>query len=131
MNSQTGEPSQDRPYEAVGKRICWVRDILGVTQHEAARLCEVSIGSWAKWESGKQAPDWRPIAALCDKSGASLDYILRGRLDQVLTVDFLGELLRTRPEERERMLRMREPLPKQRRTKGRPYRAYSKPKKAE
>jgi transcriptional regulator with XRE-family HTH domain len=75
-----------RPAEqliTIGKRLKSVRNALQLSQRDMCHEFEVAFNTWHQWEAGKRLPDIIIMSKLCDRYGASLDWVFRGKLSNV------------------------------------------------
>jgi transcriptional regulator with XRE-family HTH domain len=63
---------------AIGRRIRWTREALGLKQVEFARRCGISPQALNNYEKGLQPPVWEQAVKICKGSGASMEWIYRG-----------------------------------------------------
>jgi transcriptional regulator with XRE-family HTH domain len=77
---------------SIGRRITWLREALGHTQADWARRMRMSATSLNKWEAGSRLPNVNALITICDASGASMDYLLRGIVTAEMT-PYLVEML--------------------------------------
>lgn len=73
----------------------------GITQNQAAKQLDVSLGAVGNWESGKRMPDADMLVRIADTFGVSTDYLL-GRTEDggsmPTETDRCIEQLKKRPE---------------------------------
>lgn len=74
----------------IGQRLRWLREALGHSQAEWARRLHISVQALNKWEAGTRLPNINALITICDASGASMDYLLRG----IVTVEMPQALVR-------------------------------------
>lgn len=67
-----------RDARAVGKRITHVREALGQRQAEFARLVGISQQALNNYERGRQRPDIEQAMKICERTGATLDWLYFG-----------------------------------------------------
>ena len=73
----------------------------GITQLQAAKLLDVSLGAVGNWESGKRTPDAEMLVRIADTFGVTVDYLLGRTEDGGSTpteVDRCIDQLKKRPE---------------------------------
>jgi transcriptional regulator with XRE-family HTH domain len=80
----------DEALVKIGQRLIWLRVVLGHTQTDFARRLRQSVTQLNKWEKGTSFPNLNALVAICDASGASMDYLLRG----IVTVEMPEDLVR-------------------------------------
>jgi transcriptional regulator with XRE-family HTH domain len=83
----TGRPKRrdaDKAFmREMGTRLRWVREVLDLTQIEAADLVGVHQSTWSKWEIGTRWPDMYEMPRLADKLQITPNYLLNGSLQGV------------------------------------------------
>lgn len=91
----------------IGRRIAAVRKALGWSRSDAAKAFDVTISAWGQWERGERVMNLPAVIFLSERSGVSLDYILRGDesrlpLDIAMKILSPAQLFRAgrRPQER-------------------------------
>ena len=73
----------------IGRHLRWLREALGIPQAEWARRMGISVFALNKWEAGTKLPNINALITICDASGASMDYLVRG----LVTADMAPELV--------------------------------------
>jgi len=68
----------DETLVKIGQRVRWLREALGHTQADWARRLRISVMALNKWEAGTRLPNINALITICDASGASMDYLVRG-----------------------------------------------------
>ncbi|MER2169459.1 MAG: helix-turn-helix transcriptional regulator [Psychrobacillus psychrodurans] len=53
-----------------------IRDNLGMSQKEIAKLVDVSTGTWSKYETGNRTPPLKRFQTICKECKVSADYLL-------------------------------------------------------
>ena len=73
---------------SIGGRIKELRLLQGMTQEKLAELCDTSVSSIARWESGSLHPNMKPQERLAEIFGMRIDdfYI---NLDTPVTQDYI------------------------------------------
>lgn len=69
--------------KAVARRLKAVREELGRDQPSMAKWLGVGRTRYIGWERAANLPNERVMLVLCDRTGLTLDYVYRGRLDAV------------------------------------------------
>ena len=64
--------------KAFGYRVAGRRSELGMSQEKLAELCDLSVNTIAKIESGRNDPKASTVMSLCAALGVSSDYLLYG-----------------------------------------------------
>lgn len=72
-------------------RLAEARELMGLTQQEAATKYGVSRVTWGQWERGANAPSADALAGLA-QDGADVLYILTGKRQENLSSTFDGEV---------------------------------------
>lgn len=67
----------------VARRLKAVREELGMDQRAMAKWLDVGRTRYIGWERAANLPNERVMLVLCDRTGLTLDYVYRGRLDAV------------------------------------------------
>lgn len=77
-----GMPRKDTVTDArlaeIGNRLRWLREALGHSQVEWAKRFKITRMALNKWEAGTRLPNLEILVTICDASGASTDYLIRG-----------------------------------------------------
>ena len=68
---------------AVGKRLKWVREAMGMKQAQIADLVGVDQTAWSLYERGLRMPDQFAAVRLIAKLKISREYLLEGILENV------------------------------------------------
>ncbi|MFC4170072.1 helix-turn-helix transcriptional regulator [Teichococcus aestuarii] len=76
--------SQHMP-DQIAARLRAIRAELGMDQSAFAKWLGVNRTRYVNWENAENKPGEEAMVVLCDKTGVTLDYIYRGRLDAVPT----------------------------------------------
>ncbi len=84
--------------KAVGRRLSWARDVVGITQDQAAEFIGIDQSTYSKYEKGKRLAAPSAMSRFCDLFGVSLDYIYRGRLGGVMRRDVELVLVANHPD---------------------------------
>ncbi|MFP5477210.1 MAG: helix-turn-helix transcriptional regulator [Gammaproteobacteria bacterium] len=71
--------------DAIARRLRAIRVELGLEQTAMAKWLDVGRTRYVNWEKAENFPSEQAMILLCDRTGVSLDYIYRGRLDAVPT----------------------------------------------
>jgi DNA-binding XRE family transcriptional regulator len=69
----------------IAKRLQAIREELHLDQNGMAKWLDVGRTRYVNWEKAENKPAEETMVALCDRTGVTLDYIYRGRLDAVPT----------------------------------------------
>ena len=86
--------------EESGKRIKKLRNIKGMKQEEIAELVGIVQSTYARIESGKKGASIDTLVALAEVLETTLDFIVLGKEEVILTVD---TMLEDYPEEKKLM----------------------------
>ena len=93
-----GEPGGGPEFRAaVGEILRKARCLMDENLTRFAASFGVINTTWRKWELGETIPDARVMAAFCDRTGFTMDWLYRGRLD-TLSEDWRLVLYRAHPE---------------------------------
>jgi transcriptional regulator with XRE-family HTH domain len=68
---------------AMGERLRWVREALGMSQEQIAILVGVHQTSWSKYELGQRMPHPAHVIRFCGKLHITVPYLLSGKLEDV------------------------------------------------
>ena len=68
---------------AVGQRLLWAREALGLTQQQVADLIGLDHSTWCYYEKGKRYPDPMRVPAICARLNVDIAYLLEASLDGV------------------------------------------------
>lgn len=73
--------SSDRKYAAIGARLRALREALygDLSMKQFAEMMGLDYRRYHNWEAGSSRPQPEEAINLCDKLGATLDFIYRGR----------------------------------------------------
>ena len=71
----------------IGDRIKLKRKELGLTQAELGKKLNVTDRAVSKWEQNEGNPDMSIIASLTNVLGVSLDYLILGKEDEIISID--------------------------------------------
>ena len=71
----------------IGDRIKLKRKELGLTQAELGEKLNVTDRAVSKWEQNEGNPDMSIIASLASVLGVSLDYLIIGKEDEIISID--------------------------------------------
>ena len=71
----------------IGDRIKLKRKELGLTQAELGEKLNVTDRAVSKWEQNEGNPDMSIIASLANALGVSLDYLILGKEDEIISID--------------------------------------------
>lgn len=71
----------------IGDRIKLKRKELGLTQAELGKKLNVTDRAVSKWEQNEGNPDMSIIASLANVLGVSLDYLILGKEDEIISID--------------------------------------------
>lgn len=71
----------------IGDRIKLKRKELGLTQAELGEKLNVTNRAVSKWEQNEGNPDMSIIASLASVLGVSLDYLIIGKEDEIISID--------------------------------------------
>lgn len=75
---------------SLAENLQFLRAREGVTQEQLAERLDVSRQSVSKWESGASFPEMDTLLKLCDMFHTDLDTLLRGSVENSLSVDTVG-----------------------------------------
>ena len=64
----------------VGARLIWLRETMGYTQTEFAEYLHLRVEMLNRWERGTRQPNLDLLCIVCEKTEATLDFILGGRV---------------------------------------------------
>lgn len=84
--------------KGVGQRLEWVRLVIGWTQIQCAKVSGIDQSTWTKYEGGTRLAPIHNIVPFCERTGASLDFIYRGRIGGVMRRDLELRLVALHPE---------------------------------
>ena len=59
-----------------------------MTQSEVAEILNVSFQAVSLWERGETTPEIEKLTEIADLYGVSIDWLLRGKEEQALVIDF-------------------------------------------
>jgi transcriptional regulator with XRE-family HTH domain len=65
---------------AVGARLRMLRNVIGHSQAEWARVLRIEPQILNKWERGTRQPNVETLILICGSTGCTLDFIFRGRV---------------------------------------------------
>jgi len=65
---------------AVGARLRMLRNVIGHSQAEWARVLRIEPQILNKWERGTRQPNVDTLVLICNSTGCTLDFIFRGRV---------------------------------------------------
>lgn len=100
----------DERLAAIGNRLRWLREALGHSQVEWAKRLRITRMTLNKWESGTRLPNLDILVTICDASGASMDYLIRGIVTPGMPMELVEPLHRLHaPDLTFRVLPAREP----------------------
>jgi transcriptional regulator with XRE-family HTH domain len=83
---------------AVGQRLAWAREVVGVTQQQVADMIVVDQSAYSKWENGSRLAAPGAMVRFCDLFGVSLDFIYRGKIGGLMRRDVELRLVAAHPE---------------------------------
>jgi transcriptional regulator with XRE-family HTH domain len=69
--------------DALGQRLLWVREAMGMSQVEIAELVGIHQVSWSQYERGIRWPHPEVAVRICAKLQLTVPYLLEGKLDGV------------------------------------------------
>jgi transcriptional regulator with XRE-family HTH domain len=69
----------------IARRLRAIRMELGFDQAAMSSWLEIGRTRYVNWEKAENKPSEEAMVLLCDRTGVTLDYIYRGRLDAVQT----------------------------------------------
>lgn len=67
----------------IGRRLRWVREVLGMTQEQIATAVGIDQTAWSAYEVGKRWPDLGTASRLIAKLKVSHAYLMDGSLEGV------------------------------------------------
>ena len=68
----------DTPYQDIGDRLRWHRELMGMTQAEYAAAIGVRRNSYTTWETGAQRLSLNGARAIKQRFGLPLDWLIDG-----------------------------------------------------
>lgn len=69
--------------KAMGSRLAWVREAVGIKQAKMAELLGIGQQAMSRYETGQRIPDPYIMLIFCSRFKVSMDYVYRGSLNGV------------------------------------------------
>lgn len=95
---EPGGGGADANLVLIAQRLRELRALLGHDQAAAAAIARVDRTTWVNWERARRKADCVQLAVYCDATGATLDWIYRGRLGCAMAPKLSAELARQHPD---------------------------------